>query len=236
MLANLPSFITIIFALTTFATLFFFYNVVKNASTENTRKLANPILLGMSLWLTIQAFLTLKGIYKADLNAIPPKIVLFGVFPNIVAIVLLFTTTKGKQFLDSLPLKQFTFLSIVRIPVELVLFWLFLNKAIPEIMTFEGQNFDILAGITAPIVAYFGFVKGKLSPKMLLAWNVCCLILLTNIVVIAILAAPTPLQKFAFEQPNIAIIHFPFSWLATFIVPIVLLGHLTAIRQLMRQV
>ena len=160
---------------------------------------------------------------------------MFGILPNIIAIVFLFTTEKGKQFLDSLPLRQFTLLSIVRIPVELVLFWLFLNKAIPEIMTFEGRNFDILAGISAPIVAYFGFQNGKINKKMLWAWNICCLILLMNIVVIALLAAPVPFQKFTFDQPNIAIINFPFSWLPTFIVPIVLLGHLTSIRKLMRQ-
>ncbi len=234
MLSNLPIFISIIFALTTFATLFLFYNIVKNANNADNQKLANPILLGMSFWLAIQAFLTLKGVYKADLNVFPPKIILFGVLPNIIAMVLLFTTAKGKRFIDSLPLKQFTYLNTVRIPVELVLFWLFMNKAVPEIMTFEGKNFDILAGISAPLVAYFGFTKGKISPKILLVWNICCLMLLMNIILIALFSAPVPFQKLGFEQPNIAIINFPFSWLPTFIVPIVLLGHLTSIRQLIR--
>ena len=62
--------------------------------------------------------------------------------------------------------------------------------------------------------------------------NFICLVLLLNIVINALFSAPSPLQKFAFDQPNIAILNFPFSWLPTFIVPIVLFGHLTSIRQL----
>lgn len=64
--------------------------------------------------------------------------------------------------------------------------------------------------------------------------NIICLGLLFNIIVNALFSAPSPIQKFAFEQPNIAILYFPFSLLPTFIVPIVLLGHLVSIRQLLK--
>ena len=118
-------------------------------------------------------------------------------------------------------------------PVEVVLFWLFINKTIPELMTFEGRNFDILAGITTPVIAYLGFRKTGTNRPLLLIWNFVCLGLLINIVVNALFSAPTPIQKFAFDQPNIAILYFPFSWLPTFIVPIVLLGHFISIKQLL---
>ena len=102
-------------------------------------------------------------------------------------------------------------------------------------MTFEGRNFDIIAGITAPLIAYFGFTIEKLSRQIILVWNFICLGLLINIVATALLSAPSPLQKLAFDQPNIAILNFPFSWLPTFIVPVVLFGHLVSIRQLTRR-
>lgn len=154
--------------------------------------------------------------------------------PAILTITLLFATSKGREFIDSIPLKNLTFLNIVRIPVELILFWLFLNKTVPELMTFEGRNFDIIAGITAPFIAYFGLTKAKLNRQIILIWNFICLGLLINIVVNALFSAPSPIQKFAFDQPNIAILNFPFSWLPTCIVPIVLFGHLTSIRQLLK--
>jgi hypothetical protein len=123
-------------------------------------------------------------------------------------------------------------LHIVRIPVELVLFWLFTNKTIPELMTFEGRNFDILSGLSAPIIYYYAFVKKKINRNIMLLWNFVCLGLLINIVIHAILSAPFPFQQLAFSQPNRAVLYFPFIWLPGCIVPLVLLSHLAAIRQL----
>lgn len=234
MIDNLPAYISITFALTTVATLLLFIWTIRNSHSELTRKKAIPIFTVLSIWLTIQAVLTLKNIYNSDITTFPPKIILTGILPTILTITLLFATLKGREFIDSLPLKNLTYLNIVRIPVEIVLYWLFLYKAIPELMTFEGRNFDILAGITATFIAYFGLTKNKLNRKTILIWNLICVGLLINIVVNALFSAPSPIQKFAFDQPNIAILNFPFSWLPTFIVPIVLFGHLTSIRQLMR--
>ena len=45
----------------------------------------------------------------------------------------------------------------MRVGVEVVLFWLFIKRVVPESMTFEGRNFDIISGITAPFVAYFAY-------------------------------------------------------------------------------
>lgn len=235
MIDNLPTYISLTFGVTTVATLLLFIWTIKNSNSELTRKKALPIFIIMTIWLTIQAVLTLKKIYNSDTNTFPPKITLTGILPIILIIILLFVTSKGRQFIDSLPLKNLTYLNIVRIPVEIILFWLFLNKAIPELMTFEGRNFDIIAGITAPIIAYFGLTKNKLNRQTILIWNFICLGLLINIIVNALFSAPSPIQKFAFDQPNIAILNFPFSWLPTFIVPIVLFGHLTSIRQLLKQ-
>ena len=235
MIDNFPTYISLIFGLTTVATLLLFTWTIRNSNSETTRKKSTPIFIGLTIWLIIQTVLTLNNIYNTDTNSFPPKIFLTGILPTILTIILLFATLKGRQFIDSLHLKNLTYLNLVRIPVEIVLFWLFLHKAIPELMTFEGRNFDILAGLTAPFIAYFGFTKQNISRKAILIWNFVCLGLLINIVVNALFSAPSPIQKFAFEQPNIAILNFPFSWLPTFIVPIVLFGHLTSIRQLLKQ-
>jgi hypothetical protein len=234
MINSLPDYISLTFGFTTVATLLLFVWTIRNSYSERTRKKATSIFIGLTIWLTIQAILTCKNFYSSDTNTFPPKIIFTGIFPAILTIILLFTSSKGRQFIDSLPLKNLTYLNIVRVPVEIVLFWLFLNKAVPELMTFEGRNFDILAGLTAPLVAYVGLTKQKLSRRAMLIWNIACLGLLLNIVVNALLSTPSPIQKIAFEQPNIAILYFPFSWLPTFIVPIVLFGHLTSIRQLMK--
>jgi hypothetical protein len=235
MIPNLPPYIPLIFALTIIATLLLFIWAIKKASLGQVRKKAVQIFVGLVCWLAIQTIFTIQNIYNTNTNTLPPKILLLGVMPAILLLVILFTTKKGRLFIDSLPLEKLTYLHVIRIPVEMVLYWLFLSKAIPELMTFEGRNFDIVAGITAPIVAYFGFTKAKLGRQTILMWNIICLALLLNIVMNAFLSAPSPLQQFAFEQPNIAILNFPFSWLPTFVVPVVLFAHLVSIRQLLKK-
>lgn len=234
MLNQLPIYISWTFGLTTAAALLLFSWTIRNSTSGQTRKRALPISIVLIIWLAIQAALTLQKTYILDTNSFPPKILLIGILPAMLTIILLFATSKGRQFIDSLPINNLTYLHLVRIPVEIILFWLFINRAVPELMTFEGRNFDILAGITAPFVAYFWLTKRKGNQNLVLIWNLICLGLLINIVVNALLSAPSPIQKFAFDQPNIAILYFPFSWLPTFIVPLVLFGHLVSIRQLMK--
>lgn len=235
MIPNLPAYISVIFAGTTFATLLLFYRAIRNTRSEAVRKKSNFIFFVLIIWLAVQAILTINDLYNSNTNSFPPKLLLFGILPPVVTIILLFITIGGRRFIDSLSLKNITYIHTIRIPVEIVLLWLYLNKVIPQLMTFEGRNFDMLAGITAPFIAYYGFTKNKLSRNFILAWNVLSLALLINIVVNALLSAPFAIQQFAFDQPDIAILYFPFSWLPVFVVPVVLFGHLVSIRQLLKK-
>lgn len=220
---NLPSFIGIVFGLTTILTVLLFYKA------SNYSKIVLFVLCG---WLLLQACISLSGFYTVT-DTLPPRLAL-AAGPMFIGIALLFFTTKGKKFIDGLDTKTLTLLHTIRIPVEVVLFWLYMESMVPELMTFEGRNFDIISGFTAPIVWYFGYVKKKLSPKIILVWNFICLGLLINIVINAILSAPFPIQQFAFDQPNIAVLYFPFVWLPGCVVPLVLLSHLVVIRKLIK--
>jgi hypothetical protein len=187
------------------------------------------VIFLLVLWLVLQGLISLTGFYTVS-NTIPPRFILL-VLPPLVVIATLFFTLKGKVFIDSLDIKTLTLLHTIRIAVEIILFLVFLQKGIPGIMTFEGRNFDIISGLTAPFIYYFGFIKKQLNEKIIAAWNIVCLVLLINIVITAILSAPFAFQKLAFEQPNVAILYFPFVWLPCCIVPIVLFSHLVAIRR-----
>ena len=223
MIDNLPSWISVFFALTTLLTVYLFYKATPQSKTA---------LYVLSGWLGLQAIVGLSGFYT-ETHTLPPRLALL-IAPPLLLIGYLFLSTKGKQFIDSLDPKWLTYLHTVRVPVELTLFWLFLYKQVPEIMTFEGRNFDILSGLTAPFVAYFGFQKQRLGKTALLVWNFVCIGLLVNIVAIAILSVPTPFQQLAFEQPNVGVTYFPFIWLPCCVVPLVLFSHLATIRHLLR--
>jgi hypothetical protein len=218
---HLPLYIDLIFGLTVLLALIVFYMASQNST---------PFLSIAFVWILIQSVLGLMGFFILSKTA-PPKLAL-QVGPPLLLIAVLFLTKRGRGFINRINIKTLTILHIVRIPVELVLYGLAAYKAVPVLITFAGRNFDILSGLTAPLIYYFGFVKNKLGKAIIVAWNLVCLALLFYVVVNAVLSAPTPFQQFAFNQPNIAIGYFPFVLLPAFIVPLVMFAHLAAIKQL----
>jgi len=224
MLTDLPDSLVIIFLLTVILTFLLFINAVRNKPTA---------AIVLVVWLAVTGILSINKVFQ-NTSTIPPRLMIV-IAPAILFIILLLITKSGRKFTDNIDLKKLTLVHIVRVPVEITLFMLSTHKLIPELMTFAGRNFDILSGITAPIVYFVCFKNSQLkNRKLLLVWNFICLGLLLNIVINALLSAPFPFQQFAFDQPNIAILYFPFTWLPCFIVMIVLYSHLAAIRQLVR--
>lgn len=219
---TLPLYISLVFGITLLASIFLFYKAAHSS------KIVLTILIS---WIIIQSTVSITGFYASE-NTLPPRFA-FLLMPPLLLILLLFISKKGKLFIDGLDLKWLTLLHIIRIPVELVLLWLFMNKGIPELMTFEGRNFDIISGISAPIVYYFAFLKEQKNIRLLLAWNFICLALVINIAINAVLSLPTKFQQFAFDQPNLALLHFPFTLLPSVLVPIVVFSHLASVRQLL---
>lgn len=188
-------------------------------------------LLVLLAWLLFQGVVAGSSFYTVTMG-FPPRLGLL-LWPPLLLIAGLFFTAAGRRYLDDLRLETLTLLHVMRVPVELVLFGLFLHRAVPQLMTFEGRNYDILAGLSAPVIYYVALRKKWLGTTGLVLWNILCLGLLANIVTTALLSAPSPFQRLAFEQPNVAILHFPFVWLPACVVPIVLLAHLAALWQLL---
>lgn len=221
---HLPFYIPVVFILTTFLTIYLFYK----ASNKNMK-----LLMIIAGWMTIQSAVAATGFFTVE-NSLPPRFLLLILLP-IIGIITIFSTTKGKSFVDGFDLKTLTILHSTRVAIEMVLFWLFLNKVMPQLMTFEGRNFDLISGVTAPLVYYFGMAKRKMGAKTRLVWNFICVAILLFTVSNAILSAPTPLQKFGFDQPTIAVFYFPFVWLPGVVVPLVMFSHLISIRLLIKE-
>ncbi len=225
MLTSVPLLLSIVFILITLITIGLFYWASHQSKS---------FLMGAIAWTLLMSVLALIGIYQ-NTEAVPPRIFVLGILPTFVMMILAFSTKSGRAFIDQLNLERLTYMHTIRIPVEIVLLLLYQYGAMSIYQTFEGANFDILAGLTAPFIAYFGFVKGKLSNRAIWIWNIVCLLLLTNIIIISTLAAPSPFQQIAFDQPNIAISYFPFNLLATVVVPLVFFAHLVAIKRLWKK-
>ena len=224
MIADAPLWLLVLFAATTLLTGVLFYR---------SRPKHGIFILISIAWLALQGIVSYSGFYTVT-DRFPPRFFLL-VFPPLLFFVALFILPKGRAYIDSLDLKAIHWVHTVRIPVEICLLYIYYAGLIPELMTFEGRNFDILAGITAPLMIYLYFHRKSVGRKVMIAWNIISILLLVNIVVHAILSAPFPFQKLAFDQPNIGVFYFPFTWLPAYVVSLVFFSHFISLRQLLKK-
>jgi hypothetical protein len=225
---EVPAYVSVVFILTTFATI---ASLLQAARAAGLQRLPSRILIFLLIvWIFFQAALAASGFY-INTSVLPPRLLIFGVLPTLLLIAAYFLFFR-RSFIEKLPLSLLTLLHTVRIPVELVLAWLAAAGMVPEIMTYHGCNFDIVSGILAPIVYYFAGRKGRVNRTVLIAYNILGLLLLANIVTIAVLSLQTPFQQFGLDQPNRAVLHFPYIWLPTIVVPAVMFAHLASLWQI----
>ena len=225
---HLPSHVSLVFLITTFFTVGIFLYAVRRTYFNSTP--AKVIVFLIPFWMIFQAVVSIGGFYQ-NTDAVPPRIFFLGVGPALLLTVFYFLFARA-NFIEALPIKILTIIHVIRIPVELTLSWLYEGGMVPRIMTFHGTNFDILSGVTAPIIYYLAFRGGKINKPLLVVWNIAALCLVSNVVIAAFLSIPTPIQQLAFDQPNRAVLYFPYIWLPTVVVPIVFFCHFASLYKL----
>lgn len=218
---HIPWYVHVLFIVTVLLSIWLFIKAARYS------KVTIILILG---WAIFQTILGLSGFYS-DSSSLTSRFPLLVVLP-VVFLASLFFKAQGKAFIDGLDLKGLTIFHVIRISVEITLLFLFLGKAIPEAMTFEGRNFDIFSGLSAPLVYYFGFVKKSIGNTVMIIWNAICILLLLSVVTSAVFSLPERYQQFGFEQPNIAVGFFPFLLLPALLVPLALFCNAATIRQL----
>jgi hypothetical protein len=233
----IPLHISALFIALVFAILFILIIAVQASGRrlelpfEERRKNMTVSIVIIMVWMAFTLILGLSG-FLADFSSMPPKLLLV-VAPPLVIILLLFLAKGFHRLCGTLDNFWFVYLQSFRILMEFILFLLYKYHVIPIQMTFEGRNFDILTGITAPFIAYYCFSKKSWSPKVAVAWNIAGILLLINIVLIAILSTPYPFRLFMNEPANTVVFYFPFVWLPSMVVPFALLLHLISLRRLL---
>ncbi len=203
---------------------FLYFGVKLSVKKSN---LPTLVLFGLLGWIAIVGIFAYSGFFQ-DFTSRPPRMVMFA-FVAVAFILGLFLVPRSRAYIGRIPITVLTHVHLIRIPVEIVLWWLFLAGTVPETITFEGSNFDILSGITAPFVAFFLLGRKNQSRVGAIVWNLAALALLVNVVARAIAATPY------FESggtPNVAVFYTPFIYLPLFVVPAVFFAHLASLYQL----
>lgn len=186
---------------------------------------------GLGAWLALSGALAHAG-WLAQFDSRPPHFFVFMLGTLALTLALAFSPL-GARVADRLGFAALLGFQVFRVPVEFVLFQLHRDGIVPVQMTFEGLNFDVVSGLSAPLVAWLA-ARGTIGRRGILLWNVAALALLANIVTLAVLSTPTPLRVFANEPANTFVTRLPWVWLPGFLVPAALLGHLLTFRKLAR--
>jgi hypothetical protein len=215
--------ISLIFGLIAFLTAFTFFRAINNVK---------GFAIAAVIWVVLQSGIALSGFYT-NTNTIIPRLLLV-VGPPVVLMAWLFLARPGKDILEGMDMHLATVIHVVRAPLEVILYWLYLAELVPREMTFGGGNLDMISGITAPVVYYWGIMKGRVRWQLLVIWNLLGLGLLLNAALKSVLSAPYFFQTIAFDQPNVAVLKFPFIFLPGVVVPIIVCAHLAVIRNLVR--
>ncbi|EOQ88625.1 putative membrane protein [Leptospira yanagawae serovar Saopaulo str. Sao Paulo = ATCC 700523] len=123
---------------------------------------------------------------------------------------------------------------------NLVLFqvWRFIPESIifinvftgiqPSIMTFTGNNFDILVPISAPMI-YLLFRYKFINANWILVWNVVALLGLIHTLSVGVLSAPYPFQLYDVYPSNAIVGYFPMTLIPLFFVPLAIISHVLGI-------
>ncbi len=221
---NVPSYTPIVFA----AALLAAFVLLWLSQPKDKKPFIFWLLIG-----GISSYLAYTGFFQ-DTSATPPRLLLL-IIPSALLPLLYLFTSRGKQMIHDSDDGYLHYIHGTRVAVEFVLLWLHKAQYLPVDMTFEGRNYDIVIGMTAPLIAHMGYQQKLLTRNILIGWNVIGMLSLLNVVIHAALSLPGAMQVINFEMPNTAVLHFPFQLLPTVLVPMIMYCHIVSILRLVRK-
>jgi hypothetical protein len=197
---------------------------------EEYQKLPFAMTVFIAIWLIYLSVLSYTEVLT-DFS-LPPKMPLLVVLPLIILIVISLFKKVTTDFVTTTSISWLIYIQSFRIIVELIIWGAHKQGIVPLITTFEGYNYDILVGLTAVPLAYYA-KREKISPMILLFWNIASLLILANTVRLFISSAYFPIEIGLDDHivgPEFA--RLPYLLIAGFFMPLAVYIHALSIKQL----
>ena len=185
------------------------------------------VAIASAAWIGLTGGLAASGVLH--FSAPPTMLPLFPIV--ILTAIGVALSPVGRRLALSLPLAALVGFQSFRIAVELLLHRAYIEGLMPVQMSYAGRNFDIMTGITAVGVALW-LARGHRSNGVVFVWNTLGLTLLANVLIVALLSAPTPMRQFMNEPANIWVTRAPWIWLPTVLVWAAIAGQTLVYRRL----
>ncbi|MEW5916277.1 MAG: hypothetical protein AB1762_07725 [Gemmatimonadota bacterium] len=199
------------------------------ATTASARRPAAIATTGAVVWLAITAGSAALGVLSFSA---PPTMQILLLATLAIALLLGFSRV-GSRLASGLPIALLVGFQGFRVVVELLLHRAYSEGLMPVQMSYAGRNFDIISGLSAIALGAW-LATGRRSARLVGIWNALSFALLVNIIVVALLSAPTPLRVFMNEPANVWVTKAPWIWLPAVMVLAALLGHIVVLRYLLQ--
>jgi hypothetical protein len=177
-------------------------------------------LLVATVWMGLTGYLGWAG----HLDAWAPPRMLFLLVPMLVGLAWA-ARQPWTGRLGDLSLSLLVGFQSFRILVELLLHQAVLEGVAHPTMTWSGTNLDIVAGVTALVLAPFA---SRLNRRLLQGWNLA----MAGVLVVTVVSGA--FRQIMGDPPNGFIAGFPFTWLPSVLVVSAWLGHIVLFRRLRR--
>ena len=214
-------FLTLAIALVTLVLCFL--STKTNSELQTSKRLLIVILVS---WVGYLALMGNLGFFND--NSLPPRVPLFLILPIFLSLFLWLRKAGSKLIIQSIPFYFPVAIQSFRVVVELLIHATYGQGLLPRIVTYEGVNFDILVGLTAPLATGLHY-RGIIGDRVLLGWNFVSLTVLASTVSTFVIAFyfgdQLNIPKFPMVVGNL-----PFIFLPGIMVPFAVFMHIISIR------
>ena len=164
---------------------------------------------------------------------LPPRFVLFLILPAFLFTGVFVYKNRNNSWLRHIPKSWLVYIQAFRIAVETLFVFSVAEDILHSNVTIAGYNYDMIIGISAPIVAFLAFGKKLISEKMVIVWNFLGLLVLASVIFVftttifipSLYGSSSPLMPLAFT-------YYPYTLVAGFLMPAAVFLHILSIMQL----
>lgn len=232
---QVPSFLFPFISFSTFATLAaLLFGLNRSLATANwsTRDRGRTIWSAAALlaFFYLAALLPARSGFYQTASRIPT--IQFGVlFPILAGVLLFFLWHPLRRVIETVPQQWIVGIQLYR-TLGVVFLILYAMGRLPSAFALPAGAGDVLVGLLAPIVATAQTRQWRNANGLLRAWNILGLADLAVALTTGFLTSPSPLQRLAFDAPNVLIGRYPLVMVPVFLVPLAILLHLASLQKL----
>lgn len=206
-------------------------SIASGDSPDEARINQRRFLMRALAWVAAVSLASFSGAMNP---AMRPPVVFVVMLVTILALgVGIARSETGRRFAHGLPLPWLVGFQAFRLPLELAMHRAQTEGLMPIQMSYSGQNFDIVTGVTALVLGLVMAVR-EVPRWVVRAWNVLGLVLLANILGVAMLSTPV-FAYFGPDRLNVFVMRMPYTLLPAVMVLAAWAGHLIVFRALRQE-